>query len=211
MGASLISVAGVTPCSTAAAYRKALKFDPGWRFACVARLNLESSNPIPPTSDRIAPSVGSRETRAAWARGTCARRHWRLLSSHLTLMRSPISSKSFGDAPADRVLFSVLYRLIFARSPRQSRRPISPCLVSRVAPSTSKPMTMAGGRSAITGISASAARHFCFKSLCDSSSKGGSCRSGPRHPCRWSYVMSPLSRASLAAVCMRLSTVVVTM
>ena len=39
-GASRISDAVVKPLSSAAEYRKGLKPEPGWRLACVARLNL---------------------------------------------------------------------------------------------------------------------------------------------------------------------------
>ena len=63
------------PASNALAYRNGLKFEPGWRFAWVARLNLDSSKPMPPTRARMAPCLGSNDTSADCALGTCASRH----------------------------------------------------------------------------------------------------------------------------------------
>ena len=65
------------PFSSAAEYRNGLKPDPGWRCACVARLNLPdlaSKLSKPPTSARMAPSSGLSATSAEAASGICASR-----------------------------------------------------------------------------------------------------------------------------------------
>jgi len=40
IGSSSMTLAGVNPASSAAEYTKALKPEPGWRWACTTRLNL---------------------------------------------------------------------------------------------------------------------------------------------------------------------------
>ena len=46
---------GVYPCSMAAAKSRGLNAEPGWRFACVARLNELLWKSRPPTSARTSP------------------------------------------------------------------------------------------------------------------------------------------------------------
>ena len=51
---------------------KGLKLEPGWRQACVTRLNLLRSKSNPPTIARTAPSCVLMATRAACTSGSCA-------------------------------------------------------------------------------------------------------------------------------------------
>ena len=63
---------GGRPFCTAAAYTIGLNVEPGWRSACVARLNFESSKSRPPTMARTAPLRGSIATNAPWRYGEFA-------------------------------------------------------------------------------------------------------------------------------------------
>src|SRR3569623_878654 len=73
-GASLMTVAGVMPCSSAAEYTKGLKAEPGWRVACTTRLNLLRKKSKPPTSASTAPSSGRRLTSAPSTWGNWVKR-----------------------------------------------------------------------------------------------------------------------------------------
>ena len=52
-----------------------LKLEPGWRQACVTRLNLLRLKSKPPTSARIEPSARFAATSAACTSGSCAISH----------------------------------------------------------------------------------------------------------------------------------------
>ena len=65
---------GRAPASSAATSTKVLNDEPGWRWPCVARLNLYASKPGPPTMASTAPVRGSMVAVAAvkrpWVSGS---------------------------------------------------------------------------------------------------------------------------------------------
>ena len=83
-GASLMRVAGITPCSSAAEYKNGLKLDPGWRQAWVTWLNGWRVKSKPPTSARTRPLTGSSATNAA-----CTSGHW--VTAQRALSAAPVA------------------------------------------------------------------------------------------------------------------------
>ena len=172
------------PASNALAYRNGLKFEPGWRFAWVARLNLDSSKPIPPTRARMAPCLGSNDTSADCALGTCASRHPSPVSR--TRIRSPGANSAAGVFSGGAVWFTDRYCRTLSRSPSHARAIASPDLSSTDTASLPTAVTMPGGSLAMVGMSPSAACQRARVSSDDSPSRGARRRSGPRQPCRQS-------------------------
>ena len=69
--ASLTSVAGITPFSSAAEYKNGLKLEPGWRQAWVTWLKGWRAKSKPPTNARTRPVRASSATKAACTSGHC--------------------------------------------------------------------------------------------------------------------------------------------
>ena len=76
---------------------KGLKLEPGCRQACVAWLNLLRLKSKPPTRARIAPVLGSVESKAASTSGICVMRQL-FFSSGWTRITAPRRSRLLGGA-----------------------------------------------------------------------------------------------------------------